>query len=549
MVNSPYESSYQQSYKDVYECVMDINRKLGGRAIAAGGYGCVFRPALKCQGDPTRKPNTVSKLLTNTEAKAEMDEIETANRILSSIPNYQKYFAVTGYDTCIPDEVTGDDAVGFTSMCASPLGIKGNDKEVLTKFNNNLQKYRIIHSPDLGVDISKALKMLYDNVSKNARGAKFVLLNLKNVNNTMKMFIVNAITKLAQMDYYHSDVKPSNIMTNFSIDDIQNGTNFTEVKLIDFGLAYTLANVNDPKKDIPNSLVFNSPFSSILFDDGAIGKDIIRSLNTIFLKDVNTRAILEERMANPRAFYTLLEPFMEKFYSNYYKNGFHSEYIDFLEQTIQGFDTAYGKADPNKWRNSIKMYIGEIIRKYIRIKNVNGKDTIDINLTQYWKDAYRYNVDIWGALTTFIILVVSAISSSIATINKTMETTIVGYINLIYNFIYNPYYATRPIDVTLVGKALDTITQYITANANISNVTAKPVRSRLTAKRRIPNKTAITKGINQRSKNSKSRKNAVSMVTSKTKSSSSNRIQTLKKRGRQTSNSKSQVRKPMKLVR
>jgi hypothetical protein len=36
----------------------------GGKVIASGGYGCIFRPALKCVNKP-RPKNEVSKLMTN----------------------------------------------------------------------------------------------------------------------------------------------------------------------------------------------------------------------------------------------------------------------------------------------------------------------------------------------------------------------------------------------------------------------------------------------------------------------------------------------------
>ena len=42
---------------------MNIN---GGKPIGSGGFGCVFRPALKCSKSNTRKKNTVTKMLQST---------------------------------------------------------------------------------------------------------------------------------------------------------------------------------------------------------------------------------------------------------------------------------------------------------------------------------------------------------------------------------------------------------------------------------------------------------------------------------------------------
>ena len=40
-------------------------RNKGGKVIASGGYGCVFDPALKCEGSSKRDSNKISKLILN----------------------------------------------------------------------------------------------------------------------------------------------------------------------------------------------------------------------------------------------------------------------------------------------------------------------------------------------------------------------------------------------------------------------------------------------------------------------------------------------------
>jgi len=43
--------------------------KKGGNVIASGGYGCVFSPALKCEGSTKRIKNNITKLMTERHAK------------------------------------------------------------------------------------------------------------------------------------------------------------------------------------------------------------------------------------------------------------------------------------------------------------------------------------------------------------------------------------------------------------------------------------------------------------------------------------------------
>jgi hypothetical protein len=42
-------------------------RKHGGKVIGSGGYGCVFRPALRCNGTRKRASKTISKLMLNNK--------------------------------------------------------------------------------------------------------------------------------------------------------------------------------------------------------------------------------------------------------------------------------------------------------------------------------------------------------------------------------------------------------------------------------------------------------------------------------------------------
>ena len=45
----------------------------GGAAIASGGFGCVFRPSIKCKNKKNKK-NTVSKLMIKELADREILE-------------------------------------------------------------------------------------------------------------------------------------------------------------------------------------------------------------------------------------------------------------------------------------------------------------------------------------------------------------------------------------------------------------------------------------------------------------------------------------------
>ena len=75
------------------------NTEKGGAAIAEGGYGCVFHPAIACDGNPHYAGDNayISKLMTTEAANDEMQESEDVRRIVESAGLPTKYFGVPGH--------------------------------------------------------------------------------------------------------------------------------------------------------------------------------------------------------------------------------------------------------------------------------------------------------------------------------------------------------------------------------------------------------------------------------------------------------------------
>jgi hypothetical protein len=90
----------------------------GGKVIASGGFGCVFSPALKCQGNKTRGKNRITKLLTKKHALTEYNEIMTFKKKLNKISNYQNYFLINDFNICKPAKLTATDLVSFKQKCS-----------------------------------------------------------------------------------------------------------------------------------------------------------------------------------------------------------------------------------------------------------------------------------------------------------------------------------------------------------------------------------------------------------------------------------------------
>ena len=86
-----------------------INKKIGGKKIGEGGYGCTFIPLLKCKDKPeyiSHQSNdlSVSKLIVSKYANIEF----SVSKQISKIPLWKNYFIVSE-SICTPSKQTDKD--------------------------------------------------------------------------------------------------------------------------------------------------------------------------------------------------------------------------------------------------------------------------------------------------------------------------------------------------------------------------------------------------------------------------------------------------------
>ena len=144
------------------------SRSSGGRAIDAGSYGCVFNPALKCEGASKRESNKISKLMTERHATDEYEEINNIKDKLDTIPNYKDYFLIYDATLCRPSTLTDSDLTSFNNKC------RALPKDDITKKNINLKLDQVmsLNLPNGGLPVDdyiysngykEKLKNLLDN--------------------------------------------------------------------------------------------------------------------------------------------------------------------------------------------------------------------------------------------------------------------------------------------------------------------------------------------------------------------------------------------------
>jgi hypothetical protein len=218
----------------------------GGKAIASGGFGCVFKPAIKCKTRKNKEAG-ITKLMKTKYAKAEYKEIQEFKGLLDDIPNYSDYFLLDGFSLCEPEELTNEDLEKFDKKCKSLKKIDITASNV----NKSLDKLLSLNMPYGGVDVGDYVereKMDYKKIHK--------------MNEALIELLKKGIVQMNERNVYHCDIKDSNILVK---DD---GHADVKTRLIDWGLSTTYKSGEKIAKPLTNRpFQFNVPFSVVLFND------------------------------------------------------------------------------------------------------------------------------------------------------------------------------------------------------------------------------------------------------------------------------------------
>lgn len=452
---------------------MNSRQKQGGDAIAAGGFGCVFRPALRCEGKKNRDKNKISKMLSETHAYDEMEEVKNARKILNKISNYEKYFALTGYSQCIPETLTTEDGKNFDKKCASPL--QTTLKRINTQYHVR-QGYNIINSPDLGIDVSKAIHSLFKNIKNKNDIYKFLV----KLNNSSVDTLKNGIKKMSKLNFYHSDVKPQNLMTNFDINDPDKS--FDYMKLIDFGLALPEDSTHE---DVNSNFLFNYPFSSCLFDYYSLSS-FNRKLTRAY-KAANTEDASKVR------------PFLKKEVENFVNSIINSR-IGHTPYMIYNGTKAYNMKSEKLFVTKVFQpllvnYLTEVLLVNNYVYNINN---VVFTPDDYWNYAYCFNLDVWGFLQTYIQLAADAFENKFTDIGK-------DYLEIIKKYIYTTEYSNKEIPVDSVINDINKLTKKYTnkipknKNVLINNKPTNKTQKKLVVVKKLGSKNKTISKSNSKS--------------------------------------------------
>ena len=362
----------------------------GGKVIDSGGFGCIFRPQIRCKKSRNNKNkiygtnkydvNGISKVMDKKYAISEYFGLTKFISIIKTIPNYNYYFLISDFTLCRPVYFTPQDLIDFDKKKCSSL----TKRNITSKnINSKLKEMYMINMPYGGIDIDH---FLYNNIS-----------NIKliyNFNLKMIDLLDNAILQMNKRGLYHGDLKSNNILVN-----LQNNKMY--IRIIDWGLSGIYLPDDNSKSEfkdnesefskIPETFSnrpfqYNCPFSSIL-----ISRRFIIEYNhyCLYYKDK----------------YSLYE-FIKTYFNNYInKKPNHLKDFNSIFKILK--TTNYSNISPISLLNDksitnnnleyIYSYLSEILQKYTKNNNFNVVD--------YFSNVYIKNLDIWGFIVSYHPLV------------------------------------------------------------------------------------------------------------------------------------------------
>ena len=345
---------------------------VGGKAIASGGFGCVFKPALRCKRKSGKHGNQITKLMKRKYAKEEYREITTFRSLLQDIPNYSDYFLLDGFSLCEPEKLDEEDLHGFDKKC-KPL--KKIDITV-SNVNSSLDQLLSLNMPYGGVDVEKYIAQVQMDYKK-----------IHTLNNALILLLQNGILPMNKRGVFHCDIKDNNVLIQ---EDEKTGR--VKARLIDWGLS---ASFHPNTKTIPKHLLnrpfqFNVPFSVVLFND------MFTRMYKEFLK--------EHKGVEPGFF------LVRSFVINYviawvHKRGvghiksLNSMFTGLFERGLVNIEETF-KADLIEFDYTFYFmfeYISYVVFKFTR----EG----EFQRMEYFTEVFLKNNDLWGFIMTYLPIV------------------------------------------------------------------------------------------------------------------------------------------------
>lgn len=374
----------------------------GGAIVGAGGFGCVFSPALKCKKKTktTRKKSYdpdkfVSKLLINEAVQEELNDNTTIIDIIkrSKKRRFNKYLPLLHQDIC--DEFVierhdiqkdGDPKTERKNLntCKNVKGFQTNKllkPENITNSNNPaLKNFSVVTYPNAGVDLFNYIN------SNKTDDLNDCLAMFRKLCGELNKLYKNCIFELNDLGIVHGDIKLENVTINPETNSLN---------LIDFGRSIIHNdNYSIPSRFTSSRLDFNMPIVVVLF---------------------NMPVKIDYSKLNENILYKIL------LYNNDTPN------TQLLYNILQNI---YGRVYDINDLGWVLLDIAGDLKITIQDKNIT-----EATKHEYYHDVVKPNIDLWGCLLNYYDLFYKILRRHIE--NDTIIKIQTKLFNTMSNFIKN----------------------------------------------------------------------------------------------------------------
>lgn len=438
-------------------------RSRGGKAIGSGGYGCVFRPALRCGEGTTSEPydpSFVSKLMTVSDAREEAEEIERVMPILMRVPDRENYFAgMPGAHICSPPAPLTDQDKERFEICAG-LGQEGITADTV---NDELGRLALITQPYGGIDLESA----WFSASKKAGSATQAVYTsgFRVINDALRRLLTKGIVPMNDLGLLQGDVKAPNVLVDMGEGEGATADNIegaladmtatrahsmggdVRARLIDWGLAIKFdpeGPATVPKAVQDRALMFNAPVSMILF------------INDMSMRMEMIMTGMKQSGVAPVGHGTLARVVARKIHRAYLDGGWDQGHHDYLGSLIRN---VYGTSGDCIVHSVIIEYLAAVLQRYMDNK---GR----FRRADYFKEVFAKNMDVYGFIMCYASLIITGP-------NQLFNTSLSnGIARIIGEYCLSPRYAASPIPVDELAADLGRLNE----GGRVAS-TARPVRA------------------------------------------------------------------------